>query len=374
MSTPILKYNLKDQPEFVKQLRKNVNAHFTENNISKHANLNMKIKTAFMLLLYFTPLVLMLTGVVSSFWPVMLMWVLMSLGMSGIGLSIMHDANHRSYSKNRTVNNILGFMVNFLGAYDINWKIQHNTLHHGFTNVEGFDEDIKTPVMRFAPNQKRRKIFRFQMYYAPFVYGLMTLYWVVSKDFQGLIRYNKKNLLAGKGLNLRKALTLLIFNKVWYLVLILGLPILLIDLPWWQVLLGFLLMHYICGLVLTLIFQPAHVIKETSFYIAEQGGSMENNWAIHQMKTTANFANGSRIFSWFIGGLNYQIEHHLFPNICHVHYRNIAKIVRETADEYNIPYHHHKTFFGALRSHFTLINQLGTGKYDKMAKVYVQPE
>lgn len=372
MSTPVLKYNLKDQPEFVKELRKKVNEHFTKNNISKHANLNMKFKTTFMLLLYFTPLVLMLTGVVSSFWPVMLMWVLMSLGMSGIGLSIMHDANHRSYSKNKTVNNILGYLVNFLGAYHVNWKIQHNTLHHGFTNVEGFDEDIRTPVMRFAPNQKRKKYFRFQMYYAPFVYGLMTMYWLVSKDFQGLVRYNKRNLLEGKGLTLKKAVIHLIFNKVWYLLLTLVLPIILIDLPWWQTLLGFILMQYLCGLILTLIFQPAHVIRETDFFIAEEGGSMENNWAIHQMKTTSNFANGSRIFSWFIGGLNYQIEHHLFPNICHVHYSNIAKIVKETAADYNIPYHHHKTFYSALRSHFILINQLGTGKYDRqLAEVKV---
>ena len=365
MSVPVVKFNMQDQPEFVKELRKRVNQHFKDNNISKHANFNMKFKTVFMICLYFTPLILMLTGVVTSLWPVMLMWVLMSLGMSGIGLSIMHDANHGSYSKNQKVNKALGFLVNFLGAYHVNWKIQHNVLHHSFTNVDGYDEDIDTPVIRFSPEQERKKINKFQAIYAPFFYGIMTLYWFVNKDFVQLIKYNKKNLLEGQGLTLKQAMTHVIFNKTWYLALTVILPMILIPLPWWQTLLGFLLMQFICGLVLALIFQPAHVIEETNFYSTDDNGSIENSWAIHQMKTTANFANGSIFFSWFIGGLNYQIEHHLFPNICHVHYRNIAGIVKKTAEEFNIPYHQHRTFFGALKSHFTLLHELGTGKYDR---------
>lgn len=372
MSAPKVKYNNQDQKEFVQVLRKNVSNYFSENNISKYANLNMKLKTAFMISLYFVPFILMLTGVVTTFWPVMLMWVLMSFGMSGIGLSIMHDANHRSYSENKYVNNVLGFLVNFLGASHINWQIQHNTLHHGFTNVEGFDEDIKTPLMRFSPTQKPSKRYRFQAYYATFIYGLMTIYWVISKDFEGLVRYKKKDLLAKKGLSLKKAMINLSINKLWYFGLTLALPLILVDLPWWQTLAGFLVMHYICGLILTFIFQPAHVITETDFYTVDENGSIDNNWAIHQMKTTSNFANGSRLFSWFIGGLNYQIEHHLFPNICHVHYSKISSIVKETAAQYNIPYHHHKTFFGALRSHFIMIDQLGTGKYDRKLSM-VQP-
>lgn len=365
MTFSTVKFNLNDKPEFFKVLRSRVNKHFKENNISKYANFNMKFKTAFMISLYFIPLFLMLTGVVSSLWPVLLMWVLMSFGMSGIGLSIMHDANHGSYSKNQSVNNALGFLVNFLGAFHVNWKIQHNVLHHSFTNVEDFDEDIKIGILRFSPNQKRKWAHRFQAFYAPFLYGLMTIYWSISKDFEGILRYKKKNLLKSQGTTYGKAMTQAIVNKIWYHLLILVLPIILIDLPWYQVLLGYFIMHFICGVFLAFIFQPAHVIEDTSFFTTDDQGSVENNWAIHQMKTTANFANGSRLFSWFVGGLNYQIEHHLFPNICHVHYRRIAKIVKETAKEYNVPYRHHRTFFTALKSHFSLLNQLGTGSYDK---------
>lgn len=363
---PVVTFNDKDQPDFYKTLKKRVNAHFKEKNRSKHANVNMVLKTFFMIALYFTPLALMISGVITSFWMMMLMWSIMGFGMAGIGLAIMHDANHGAYSKSQRVNNIVGFILNFMGGYQYNWKIQHNVLHHSFTNVDGYDEDIeKQGLVRFSPNQERKKFFRFQIYYVPFLYGILTLYWFVFKDIEQTIRYNKKNLLQTQGLTFRKAMTQVIFHKIWYFVLTILLPIYMLDLPWWTIIIGFVTMQFIAGMILALIFQSAHVIEETEFYETDSNGCVENNWAIHQMKTTANFANGSIFFSWFIGALNYQIEHHLFPNICHVHYRDLAKIVKETAKEYNVPYHEHKTFAGALKSHFSLLNDLGTGKYDQ---------
>ncbi len=366
MSTPVVKFNTKDQTEFFKELIRRVNVYFKEKNISRHANFNMKFKTVFMICLYFIPLILMLSGVVSTVWPVMLMWVLMGFGMSGIGLSIMHDANHGSYSSNKKVNEALGFLINFVGGYHVNWKIQHNVLHHSFTNIEGYDEDIsRAHVFRLSPNQEANSKYRFQAFYAPFFYALMTIYWFTAKDFQQLKRYKEKDLLKGQGLTYEKAVAHALFHKMWYVGLFLILPLLMVPLAWWQIVLGFLLMHFISGLVLALIFQPAHVIEETNFYVTDEKGSVENNWAIHQMNTTANFANKSRLFSWFVGGLNYQIEHHLFPHICHVHYRHISAIVKQTAKEFNVPYHQHETFFGAVKSHFSLLNQLGKGQYDR---------
>ena len=161
----------------------------------------------------------------------------------------------------------------------------------------------------------------------------------------------------------------ILFHKTWYILLTLVLPLMIIPLPWYQTLVGFFLMNFICGLILALIFQPAHVIEETDFFKTDDNGTVENNWAIHQLKTTCNFANNSTFFSWFIGGLNYQIEHHLFPHICHVHYKGISKIVKATALEFGLPYYQHKTFYSAVKSHFTLLHQLGTGKYDEMVKV-----
>lgn len=365
MSVPIVKFNRLDQPEFFRELRSRVNKHFKDNKLSRHANFDMKLKTVFMIVLYSTPLVLLLTGVITSFWPMMAMWVIMGFGMSGIGLSVMHDANHGSYSDNPQVNRNLGGVLTFIGGYPTNWIIQHNVLHHSFTNVHEFDEDIDKGVMRFSPDQERKGIFKFQAFYAPLLYGLMTIYWLVAKDFVQLYRYEKRDLLAQQGLTYRKALLQVIAVKILYIALTIVLPLVLIALPWWQIMIGFFTMQFISGLILALIFQPAHVLEETSFYKTDETGSVENNWAIHQMYTTANFANKNRPFSWFVGGLNFQIEHHLFPNVCHVHYRAISKIVKATALEYDVPYLQHETFFGALKSHFTLLHSLGTGSYDR---------
>jgi len=365
MAIPIIKFNTSQNPDFFLDVTKSVNSYFKENNISKYANFNMKLKTAFMILLYFIPFGILLSGRVTELWPIMGLWVIMGFGVSGIGLSIMHDANHGAYSTNKYVNSVLGFLINFLGAYHVNWRIQHNVLHHSFTNVDGYDEDITNPVMRFSPDQKRKKIFKYQAFYAPFFYGIMTIYWSIAKDFVRLITYAKNGLLKRQGLTLNQAMTHIIFHKIWYLALTLVLPIIISPIAWWQTLIGFFIMHFIAGMVLALIFQPAHVVEETDFFIPNQHGSVENSWAIHQMKTTSNFAHGSIFFSWYIGGLNYQIEHHLFPNICHIHYKHLSPIVKKVAEKHGIPYHQHKTFLGALISHFTMLNSLGTGSYDK---------
>jgi len=365
MKIDVVKFNIKDQKDFYKEVKSNVNKYFKDNNITRYANFNMKIKTVFMIALYFAPLVLMLTGVVSSLWPVLLMWVLMGFGMAGVGFSIMHDANHGSYSTNSKVNFVLGYLINFIGGYRQGWKVQHNVLHHSYTNIEGYDEDIKNPTLRLSPKQDRKWFHKYQAFYAPFLYGLMTLYWYTAKDYQGLVRYRKRNLLSPQKISFKKAIAELTVNKIWYALLMIVLPFVLIDLPWWQILIGMLMMHFICGLGLGLIFQPAHVIEETSYYIPDENGKVDNNWAVHQMKTTSNFAHNNRLLSWFIGGLNYQVEHHLFPNVCHIHYRKISKIVKETAAKYDVPYLHHDTFFGAVKSHFVTLSKLGTGKFDK---------
>ncbi|MEZ4918113.1 MAG: acyl-CoA desaturase [Saprospiraceae bacterium] len=365
MSSTGVKFNNQAQPEFFRTLHNRVNSFFEEKAISRHANASMMVKTVFMLCLYAIPLAILIMGGVTTFAGMMALWIVMGLGMSGIGLSVMHDANHGSYSSSPVINRILGFVLNFIGGYHINWKIQHNVLHHSFTNVHGYDEDIEKGIMRFSPTQERKAAFRFQAFYAPFLYGLMTIYWLLIKDFEQLVRYHKRGLLQDQGVSFRKALIQIVFNKSWYVGLTLVLPLWSLDLPWWQVLVGFSSMQFLSGLILALIFQPAHVLEETAFFKADEHGSVENNWAIHQMKTTANFAHGSRFFSWFIGGLNYQIEHHLFPNVCHIHYKQISGIVRKTAAEFGIPYLEHKTFLDALKSHFSLLHQLGTGAYDR---------
>ena len=360
MNVPSVKFNTTDQREFVKTLRKNVNNYFKENNISPRANTPMVIKSVIMFIWYFLPLTLMLTGVVDSSIGVLFMWIIMGFGMTGLSVAVTHDANHGAYSKNQKVNDALSYLMNLMGAYHMNWRIQHNVLHHSYTNISGYDEDIAANVMRFSPHQKKRWIYRFQVIYAPILYSLMTISWMTAKDFTSLYRYHKMNLLNGQGLTYPKALTSLIINKAIYFSLLLVLPLILVDVPWYVTVIGFIGMQLICGGLLAFIFQCAHVQEHAEFELPNEQGAMENNWAIHQLKTTANFAKKSRLFSWFIGGLNFQIEHHLFPNICHIHYRKISEIVKQTAEEYGIPYYEQGSFLSAVKGHLLLLNRLGT--------------
>lgn len=358
MSQKSVSFNSAQSPEFFIELGKRVNNYFTVNKIDRYANSNMKFKTVFMISLYFIPLLLMIFGFIDNIWIHYLLWAIMGMGMAGIGLSIMHDANHGAYSKKPIVNKTLGYVINLVGAYHVNWKIQHNVLHHTYTNIIGHDEDIQKEIMRFSAEQPKKPMHRFQVFYAPLLYSIMTLYWVVLKDFEQLYRYSKRDLYKRQGRTATQALWEIIGIKVFYWTTSLALPMILLPFTWWQVLLGFLLLHMICGLILAFIFQPAHVGEETDFFVTEEDGSVENNWAIHQVKTTANFADKSVLFSWFVGGLNYQIEHHLFPTICHVHYKPISKIVKQTAKEYDLPYHEYKTFYDAVKSHFSHLNNL----------------
>jgi linoleoyl-CoA desaturase len=354
-----IKFNQNNR-QFYAELRKRVDAYFKENNISRTGNMNMYIKTAFMLLAYAVPYTLLCI----NFFDSKLMWWLMSafmgLSMAGIGLCIMHDANHGSYSKNKTINTILGLTINMLGGHSANWRVQHNVIHHTFTNIHDHDEDIMPPgFMRFEPHAERKGIHRLQFIYAWFFYGMMTLMWSTTKDFKQIKRYNKRGLLKGLNTTYKKEMTIIIVSKIVYFAYMI-LPYFLIkELTILEWLLGFVTVHYLAGFVLAIIFQPAHVAAETEFPLPSNTGDIENDWAIHQMATTMNFATGNPVFSWLVGGLNHQVEHHLFPNICHVHYPQVSKIVKKTAEEFNLPYLSKRTFIGALWSHEQLLYKLG---------------
>jgi linoleoyl-CoA desaturase len=346
--------------DFVATLNKRVNEYFKANNVSKHANPEMIIKTVFMFLLYLVPYALIVTGVVTGPLFLTLLVVVMALGLAGIGLSVMHDANHGAYSRKTWVNNVIGYSLNLIGANAFNWKVQHNVMHHSFTNVHEEDEDISPRgALRLTPHTNWKRMHRYQYIYAWFLYGLMTIVWLFFKDFTRLFRYSKNGIAKKQNANVTKEWLILIFSKIVYISYIFVIPLLVTSLMWWQVLLGVILMHYIAGFILAIIFQPAHVIEGTEFPLPDESRTLENAWAVHQLMTTTNFGNSSRWFSWYVGGLNFQIEHHLFPNICHVHYWKIASIVKSTAEDFGLPYKTSRTFIGALAGHAKLLRKLG---------------
>lgn len=360
-----VKFAPKGQNSFYDTVKARVDDYFKTNNFDEQANRKMKIKTVAMLSFYFVPYLLMVTGLLSfSLWAFYASWVIMGIGIVGIGTSVMHDSNHGSYSTNDRLNDFLGGVLNILGGYSRNWKIQHNILHHTYTNVQGLDEDIEAGfLLRMSPQKEKLKIHKYQHIYAWFLYLFMNLFWVVAKDYRMLFQYNKNGMLKKEKISLNQGLIELTIYKIIYIGYIFVLPIMFSGFSWGQVVLGFIAMHMIAGLSLALIFQPAHVMETSTYPTPSIERKMEDSWAVHQMLNTTDFSQGSVITSWFIGGLNYQIEHHLFPNVCHVHYPAIAPIVEYTAKEFDIPYNVERTFWDAIYKHGKMLKQLGTLDY-----------
>ncbi len=348
-------------PDFFGTLNRRVNHYFKANNISKHGNSEMVLKSIFMFALYFSPYIAaLLSGIIESYWMCLAMYAIMGLGKAGIGLSVMHDANHGAYSDKPWVNTLMSISLNVVGGNSFNWKIQHNVLHHTYTNVHEVDEDISPRgALRLCPESEWKPIHRFQHIYAWVLYGLLTFVWIVAKDYVRLIRYKRDGLVEKQKANYAKEWALLLLTKIIYFSYIIVIPIVFLPFGIWQILLGFFVMHYVSGFILATIFQPAHVIDGTEYPLPDDDGELENNWAIHQLRTTTNFAQKSKLFSWYVGGLNYQVEHHLFPTVCHVHYRKIAEIVKSTAEEFGLPYKAYETFGDALAAHGRQLRELG---------------
>lgn len=357
----IVKFAPKGKDSFYDVVKSRVNDYFQTNNISPYSNTTMYVKTVAMVSMYFVPYIVIVSGIASVSLPLFYaMWVVMGLGIVGIGTSVMHDSNHGAYTENKSVNNFLGSLLNILGGYSLNWKIQHNILHHTYTNIEGLDEDIEAgPILRMSPEKKLRKFHRFQHLYAWAVYCIMNLYWITAKDYLMLFRYHKNGLLVKQKTTLTKTLIELTLLKVLYVAYVIVVPIMFAHVAWYHVVLGIVAMHVLAGFGLACIFQPAHVVETSDYARPSDERKMENNWAIHQVMNTADFAPNNKLVCWFIGGLNFQIEHHLFPHICHVHYPQIAKIVADVAGEFNIPYQVMPTFRSALLAHGKMLYKLG---------------
>ena len=360
MNGKAVRFNTNSNKDFQSELRRRVDSYFKENNISKTGNWRLYIKTFVMFSAYITPFLLITFNVFDSKLSWFILAVLMGFGMAGIGMSVMHDACHGSYSKNDRLNRILGFFsIAFLAGNSQNWKTQHNVIHHTYTNVHELDEDIAPiGVLRFEPHSDKKWIHKLQFVYAWFFYGFLTLAWSTVKDFKQVIRYNKEGHLDAANTTLRKELTIIILSKIVYYGYMLIPYFVIPEMTLLEWVIGFCTMHFVAGLTLAIIFQLAHVTDDNEYPMPDNG-ELEHNFFVHQLSTTMNFATKNPVISYVVGGLNFQVEHHLFPNISHIHYPRISKIVQSTAEEFNLPYHTGKTFWGALAAHTKMLYILG---------------
>jgi linoleoyl-CoA desaturase len=273
---PTIKFSRNDAKGFFKILNKRVNQYFKEHNISKTGNWKLYVKTFIMFSIYMVPYFLMLTIEMNQ-WLQLGLTVLIGIGMAGVGMNVMHDGNHGSYSKHSWVNKLMGSSIYILAGNVYNWKVQHNVLHHTYTNIQGHDEDLDAGrILRFSKNAPWKRFHKFQHYYSIFIYGLLTLNWVLTADYTQMKRYIKRKLNGKVGpLKPVKEWSTLVFTKMLYVSIWIVLPMIFIDVAWWKILIGFFVMHYTAGLILSLIFQLAHITEDVVMPLPDNTGTYE---------------------------------------------------------------------------------------------------
>jgi linoleoyl-CoA desaturase len=358
------------QSAFFATVRQRADAYFTANNLSKNADAAMWFKVAFFL----GGAVFIYSLIISnqfSAWQMLGLAALMGMFLAFNGFNVCHDAIHGSLSDKAWVNKVFGLVFNVIGANAYVWSITHNVVHHTYTNIPGHDEDIEVApgLVRLSPEEELKPIQQYQHFYAFLLYGLASLSWVFRKDYVKFFKdtigfYDNSKRPKGELFNL-------FFFKGVYYILFIVLPLVLLNVTWWQFIIGFVVMHLAEGLVLGLVFQLAHVVEGTDFPSPNEEGNMEEAWAVHQMRTTANFAVDNPIVNFFCGGLNMQIEHHLFAKTCHTHYKALAPIVKQTAHEFGLPYIENKTFTSALVSHYRMLRKFGKEDYEASKRLAV---
>jgi len=341
---------------FHAELKHRVAEYFRESGRSPQGGLRMYVKSG-TILLWFAASYALLVFAASTWWQAALLSLSLSLAIAGTGFAIQHDANHGAYSRKAAVNRIMGMMLDLLGASSYVWHWKHNILHHTYTNVVGADQDINIkPFARLSPDQPRRRYHRLQQFYLWLLYGLLLPKWHLVDDFLnvGQARIDKNRIPRPRGWRLVE----MIAGKVAFFSWAIVIPMLFH--PWWAVLIFYGTIAFLVSVILATVFQIAHCLEEADFpHVPAGSDQIADGWAEHQVKATVDFAKDNRLLTWYLGGLNFQVEHHLFPRICHVHYPQISLIVEEICARRGIRYLAHKRFVGAISSHWRWLRRLG---------------
>jgi len=354
---PKLKFSGGDH--FLRELRARVDAYFERTGRSRRDCPRMYFKTA-TILAWFAAAYILLMFVATSWWTVIPLAVMLGLAIAAIGFNIQHDGAHKAYSDRQWVNKMMALTLDLMGGSSYLWNWKHNSIHHTYTNISGHDDDIDVGFLgRLSPSQPRLRIHRYQKIYLWVLYGFLAVKWHFYDDFYNVAvgRIGGHKIPRPHG----KDLLVFIGGKVVFFSIAFLFPILLH--PFWAVIGVYVLASFVSGVVLSVVFQLAHCVEEAEFPVptssADGSQQVQNEWAVHQVQTTVDFARRNRFLCWFLGGLNFQIEHHLFNKICHVHYPALSKVVEEVCKEFGVCYTAHRTFFSAVASHYRWLMQMG---------------
>ncbi len=342
--------------EFQAVLKRRVDEHFKSIGKSPRDCWQMYVKTA-VILTWFVTSYVVLVFVGTSWWITVPAAMSLGLSMAAIGFSIQHDGGHHAYSRFPFVNRLASLTLDMLGGSSYYWARKHNSIHHTYANITGHDDDIELGVLgRLSPHQKRYGVHRLQHLYLWFLYGFITTKWQFFDDYRDYVtrRIGGHAVLRPTG----KDAAIFFLGKAFFVTMALAVPMMLH--PWTSVLLCYFCVSFFQGVTLSVIFQLAHCVEEAEFPMPEKDtGRMNCSFAVHQIQTTVNFAPDNRLLSWFVGGLNFQIEHHLFPRICHIHYRSLAPVVQATCKDFGIRYSVNGTFMSGIASHYRWLRRMG---------------
>ena len=338
------------------EVKRRVLAYFARTGLSERDSPRMYLKTL-VLLLWFGASYALLVFVATTIWQGALLSLSLALAMAGVGFSIQHDANHGAYSSRAAVNRVMGLTLDMLGASSYLWRFKHNLSHHTYTNLAGADDDINfLPFARLSPAQPRYRLHHLQQFYLWALYWFLFPKWNFVDDFKCLSQAR----ISGHGFPRPRGAFAVEFvaGKAVFITWAFVVPLLFH--PWWAVLLFYAATSLVLGTTLAVVFMLAHCVEEADFpELPPETERLLRPWAVHQVETTVDFAGGNRLLTWYVGGLNFQIEHHLFPRICHVHYPRIAEIVRAACAEFGVRYAAHDSFHAALASHWRRLRRMG---------------
>lgn len=350
-------------------IKARVNTYFEERRLSPTGDWRMLGKTAVIFLWLATSYVL-LVFLSTSLIMAIISAYLLAQGFVLVGFNVMHDAVHGSHQKSSRLNQVLGYSLDLVGGSQFMWRHKHNVLHHTYTNVNAMDDDLQTfGLLRLSPEQKRRPWHRFQHLYAFPLYSLLTLSWVTFADFKKFFTRRIGSYQLPKP-SVSEA-CLFFLTKMFYFGYTLVLP--MFFHPLLHVLVAFVAIHLVLGFTLSVVFQLAHTVEGNDFPQPDPAGQLQREWAVHQVETTADFAPRNPIVSWYLGGLNFQVVHHLFSRISHVHYPAIRPLVEQACKDLGIAYRCYPTVLAALAAHYRLLRSLGRVEPGTLASASPMP-
>jgi linoleoyl-CoA desaturase len=341
---------------FQVELRRRIDEYFQRTGRNERDCPQMYVKTAILFTLFVSSYVL-LVFFANAWWQAVPLAAFVGLTMAGIGLNVQHDGGHRAYSNHPWINRVMAMTLDMLGGSSYIWHYKHGVAHHTYVNITGHDSDVDVGLLgRFTPHQKHFFFHRFQHFYMWPLYGFLAIHWHHFADYRDIIlaKIGNHPIPRPRGWDL----VIFVGGKLAFLTLAFGLPLFFHG--FWVVLLFYVVAACVVGMSLSVVFQLAHCVEEAEFPMPSAAtGNIENAWAIHQVESTVNFARRDHVITWLMGGLNFQIEHHLVPKICHIHYPALSRIVEETCREFGVRYAEHKSFWSGLASHYRWLRAMG---------------